>query len=81
MTPRPGPLQVVNLLLLLFVALLLFAPLLGLGKPPLVLVLVLLAVRLGLQVVRARREPHLRRPGAWLLDLVLIALLLTQGRD
>ncbi len=68
------------MLILLALALLLFAPLLGLGRPPLWLVAGLLVVRLGLQLWRARFDPGLRRPAAWLIDLALIALLLTQAK-
>lgn len=81
MSPQRTPLQLANLLILLVLALLLLAPLLGLGRPPLWLPAALLALRLGLQLWRARAEPLLRRPAAWLIDAALIALLLTQAKS
>ncbi|PYE56448.1 hypothetical protein [Deinococcus yavapaiensis] len=76
--PRPSPLQALNLLLLAALAVLLLMPLLGFGLPSLALVASLLAARLVIQVLRARNEPQLRRPGAWILDGALILLLLSQ---
>ena len=80
MPPGRSLLQLVNLLLLLALALLLLAPLLGLSRAPLWVVALLLAARLGLQLWRTRGEAGPRRPAAWLLDALLIALLLMQGR-
>jgi hypothetical protein len=79
--PRPDPLTLVSLGLLLVLALLLLSPLLGLplwggGLPPVWLVATLLLARLGVQLLRARADPRLRRPGGWLLDAALIVLLL-----
>lgn len=82
MPPSPDRLAALSLLLLLSVALLLFALLLGLGVPVWVLA-VLLAGRLGVQVLRARADARLRRPASWVLDAALIVLLLltaNQGR-
>ncbi|ULH15758.1 hypothetical protein MF271_03725 [Deinococcus sp. KNUC1210] len=76
---RPDPATALSLLVLLVLAVLLFLPLLGLGRPPVWIVAALLLVRLGLQFWRARTQPGLRRPGAWLLDVVLIGLLLWVG--
>ena len=78
-TPRPpGPnrLAGISLGLLLLVALLLFTPLLGYRVPVWVLAL-LLAARLGVQLLRARSDARLRRPVSWLLDAGLILLLLS----
>ncbi|WP_293909185.1 hypothetical protein [Deinococcus sp.] len=74
--PGPNRLAAVSLGLLLLAALLLFAPLLGYRVPVWVLAL-LLAARLGVQLLRARSDARLRRPVSWLLDAALIALLLT----
>lgn len=76
--PSPTPLQALNLLLLAALAVLLLMPLLGFGLPPLALVASLLAARLVIQVLRARREAQLRRPAAWIIDGALILLLLSQ---
>ncbi|WP_420595791.1 hypothetical protein [Deinococcus sp.] len=73
--PGPNRLAAVSLLLLLAIALLLFAPLLGFGVPVWVLAL-LLAARLVIQVLRARHDPRLRRPASWVLDAALIVLLM-----
>ena len=75
---RPGPdaLTALSLLLLAVVAALLLLPLLGGPLPSPYLVVVLLAVRLLVQVVRARRQPELKRPTAWAFDFLLIGLLL-----
>ena len=32
-------------------------------------------VRLGIQLLRARRDERLRRPAGWALDILLIALI------
>lgn len=80
MPPVLEPLAALSLLLLLAVALLLFAPLLGLAVPVWVLA-ALLAMRLVVQVLRARRDVHLRRPASWLLDAALIVLLLLTLRQ
>ncbi len=74
--PSPDRLTALSLLLLLAVAVLLFAPLLGFGVPVWVLA-ALLSGRLAVQFLRARRDPRLRRPASWVLDAALIALLLT----
>ncbi|WP_245528316.1 hypothetical protein [Deinococcus maricopensis] len=77
MPPQRDPYALLNLLLLAALALLLLLPLLGLTRrPPIPLVAALLAARLALTVVRARRDPRYRRPTAWLLDAALVALLL-----
>lgn len=73
--PRPTPLATLGLLLLLVLAVLLFLPLLGLGRPPLWIIVALLLARLLVQVLRARAEPAQRRPVGWLVDVVLIGLL------
>ena len=78
--PGPDRLAALSLLLLLAVALLLFAPLLGLTVPVWVLA-VLLAARLVVQLLRARHDPRLRRPASWLLDAALIVLLLLTLRQ
>lgn len=80
MPPSLEPLAALSLLLLLAVALLLFAPLLGLTVPVWVLA-ALLALRLVVQILRARREPRLRRPASWLLDAALVVLLLLTLRQ
>jgi len=80
MPPALEPLAALSLLLLLVVALLLFAPLLGLAVPVWVLA-ALLAMRLVVQVLRARRDARLRRPASWLLDAALIVLLLLTLRQ
>ena len=72
----PTPLATVGLLLLLALAVLLFLPLLGLGHPPLWLIVTLLVARLAVQLLRARAEPAQRRPVGWLVDVVLIGLLI-----
>ncbi|WP_146202795.1 hypothetical protein [Deinococcus irradiatisoli] len=76
----PDRLAALSLLLLLLVALLLFAPLLGLAVPVWVLA-ALLAARLVVQVLRARRDSRLRRPAGWVLDAALIVLLLLTLRQ
>jgi Flp pilus assembly protein TadB len=76
---RAGPdrLTGLSLGLLLAVALLLFAPLLGYRVPVWVIAL-LLAARLGVQLLRARSDARLRRPLSWVIDAALIALLLSR---
>ncbi|WP_034383594.1 hypothetical protein [Deinococcus sp. YIM 77859] len=74
--PRPDALTAVSLLLLALIAVLLLVPLLGGPLPSPLLIVLLLAARLVLQVLRARRDPNLKRPAAWALDLILIGLLL-----
>jgi hypothetical protein len=63
------------------VALLLLAPLLGLGRPPVWLLAALLVARLGVQFWRSRRPGRGPPPraGGWVLDIVLIGLLLWVG--
>lgn len=62
------------------VALLLLAPLLGLGRPPVWLLAALLLARLGVQFWRSKQAGSGRpRAGGWLLDLALIGLLLWVG--
>ncbi len=73
--PRSTPLATVSLLLLLALAVLLFLPLLGLGRPPLWVVVALLVARLVVQFLRARQERAQRRPVGWFIDAALIALL------
>ncbi|WP_161881594.1 hypothetical protein [Deinococcus alpinitundrae] len=80
MPPVLEPLATLSLLLLLAIALLLFAPLLGLAVPVWVLA-ALLALRLVVQVLRARRDVRLCRPASWLLDAALIVLLLLTLRQ
>jgi hypothetical protein len=70
---------IVSLGLLAVVALLLLAPLLGLGRPPVWLLAALLLIRLGVQFWRSRRAGAGRASGGWLLDLVLIGLLIYVG--
>ncbi|MBZ9712662.1 hypothetical protein [Deinococcus multiflagellatus] len=80
-TPRPGPdaLTMLSFALLGVLALLLLWPLLtGGAAPSPALVGGLLLLRLGLQVLRARRDERLRRPASWALDLLLIALIFGQ---
>lgn len=72
---RPDVWTAVSLGLLAVLAVLLLLPLLGGPLPSPWLVAVLLLVRLGVQVMRARTEPRLRRPAAWAFDLILIGLL------
>ncbi|WP_216319064.1 hypothetical protein [Deinococcus aestuarii] len=73
--PRPDALTAVSLALLAVVAVLLLLPLLGGPLPSPYLVALLLVARLGVQFLRARRDPTLRRPASWALDLILIGLL------
>lgn len=80
-TPNPpDPLAALSLLLLLAVALLLFAPLLGVGVPVWLLAALLLG-RLALQIGRARYDSRLRRPAGWVLDAALIVLLLMTAQN
>ncbi|TDE86721.1 hypothetical protein [Deinococcus sp. S9] len=74
--PRPDLLTSVSLLLLVLVAVLLLVPLLGGPLPNPFLIVLLLAARLVLQFLRARRNPGLKRPAAWAFDFILIGLLL-----
>ncbi|WP_425147317.1 hypothetical protein [Deinococcus sp.] len=76
---RPDAATSLSLVLLLALAALLFLPLLGLARPPVWMVAALLALRLIVQVWRARTQPRLRRPAGWLLDAALIGLLLWIG--
>ena len=81
-TGRPAPdlPTIVSLVLLTAVALLLLAPLLGLGRPPVWLLAALLLARLGTQFWRSKQAGSGRpRAGGWLLDVVLIGLLLWVG--
>ncbi|BDP41815.1 hypothetical protein DAETH_17840 [Deinococcus aetherius] len=73
--PRPDALTIVSFALLAVVAVLLLLPLLGGPLPSPYLVALLLVARLGVQFLRARRDPALRRPASWALDLILIGLL------
>lgn len=73
--PRPDALTAVSLALLAAVAVLLVLPLLGGPAPNPYLVALLLVARLGVQFLRARRDPALRRPASWAVDLLLIGLL------
>ena len=77
---RPDLPTVVSLLLLGAVALLLLAPLLGLGRPPVWVLVAVLLARLGVQFWRSRPPGQVsRRASGWILDLVLIALLVWVG--
>ncbi|WP_027481729.1 hypothetical protein [Deinococcus pimensis] len=76
---RPAGAALVQLALLVVLAAVLLLPLLGGPRPPVWVPAALLAARLGIQLWRSRTEPQLRRPGAYLLDAVLIILLVTQG--
>ncbi|UBV41882.1 hypothetical protein LAJ19_09520 [Deinococcus taeanensis] len=74
--PAPDALTAVSLVLLAALAGLLLWPLLtGAPAPSPALVGGLLLLRLGVQVLRARHDPRLRRPASWALDLLLIALI------
>ncbi|PTA69100.1 hypothetical protein [Deinococcus arcticus] len=83
-SPEPAPaapdaLTRLSFLLLLVLAALLLWPLLSGGAlPSPVLVGGVLLVRLGVQVLRARRDERLRRPVGWALDLLILALLFGQ---
>ena len=74
--PAPDGLTLLSFGLLAALALLLLRPLFGLGLPPVWLIALILAARLGVQLLRARRNPLLRRPAALVLDVALIGLLL-----
>ncbi|GAA5511981.1 hypothetical protein Dcar01_00695 [Deinococcus carri] len=74
--PGPNPLTILSLVLLALVALLLLVPLLGGPLPSPFLIALLLVARLGVQFLRARRDPTLKRPAAWAFDLILIGLLM-----
>ncbi|WP_102125054.1 hypothetical protein [Deinococcus planocerae] len=73
--PRVDTLTALSFALLAVVAVLLLLPLLGGPLPSPYLVAVLLLARLGVQFLRTRRDPTLRRPASWALDLILIGLL------
>ncbi|MDB5046869.1 MAG: hypothetical protein JWQ08_2919 [Deinococcus sp.] len=62
-------------MLLGLVAVALLLPLLGGPTPSPYLVIVLLVGRLGVQFLRSRRDPNLRRPASWAFDVILIGLL------
>lgn len=72
---RPDTLTIVSFVLLGLVAVALLLPLLGGPTPSPYLVIVLLVARLGVQFVRSRRDPNLRRPASWAFDVILIGLL------
>ena len=79
-SPRPDLPTLISLLLLGVVALLLLAPLLGLGRPPVWVLAALLLARLGVQFWRSRLPGQAsRRASGWILDLLLIALLVWVG--
>ncbi|AFZ68924.1 hypothetical protein [Deinococcus peraridilitoris] len=78
MKPDPGLLPLGNLIILLVLALLLFAALVDLWRAPVWMLAALFAARLGVQLLRARHDPASRRPAAWLVDVVLLVLLVTQ---
>jgi len=75
--PKGGPdtLTVTSFVLLGLVAVALLLPLLGGPTPSPYLVIVLLVGRLGVQFLRSRRDPNLRRPASWAFDVILIGLL------
>ncbi|WP_309573315.1 hypothetical protein [Deinococcus sp.] len=73
--PRQGAWTAVSLGLLAVLAILLLLPLLGGPTPSPWVVAGLLLVRVGVQVMRARTDERLRRPGSWAFDLLLIGLL------
>ena len=82
--PRPAPdlPTRISLGLLVVFALLLIGSLLGLGRPPLWLMVLLLLARLATQFWAARAGPPggvRRRMSGWTLDLVLIGLLVYVG--
>lgn len=74
--PTPDALTVLSFALLAVLAGMLLAPLLGFGRVPKEAVAGVLAARLGIQVVRARTRPELRRPVAWLTEAAILVLLL-----
>lgn len=71
----PDALTIASFVLLGLVALALLLPLLGGPTPSPYLVIVLLMARLGVQFLRSRRDPNLRRPASWAFDVILIGLL------
>lgn len=74
--PRPDALTALSFLLLAVLAALLLWPLLSGGAAPSpYLIGGLLLARLGVQLLRARHDPRLRRPVSWALDLLIIALI------
>ena len=74
--PTPDALTALSFLLLAVLAALLLWPLVTGGVAPSpYLIGGLLLARLGVQLLRARRDPRLRRPVSWALDLLLIALI------
>lgn len=81
--PAPDTATIISLVLLAAVGILLLAPLLGLGRPPVWVLAALLLARLGVQFWRSRQPAQAgKRPArasAWLMDLVLIGLLLWVG--
>ena len=77
--PAPETATRISLGLLLVFALLLLTTLLGLGRPPIWMALLLLA-RLAVQVWGARQAGQARRRASgWIIDLMLIGLLLYVG--
>ncbi|WP_230284893.1 hypothetical protein [Deinococcus sp. 23YEL01] len=74
--PAPDALTAASLVLLAVLAGLLLWPLISGGPAPSAyLIAGLLLVRLGIQLLRARRDERLRRPAGWALDILLIALI------
>lgn len=72
----PDPLTILNFVLLAALAVLLLWPLLTGGRAPNpYLVGVLLLLRLGVQVWRARTDERLKRPASWGFDLLLIGVI------
>ncbi|MFB9993071.1 hypothetical protein ACFFLM_13940 [Deinococcus oregonensis] len=71
----PDALTIASFVLLGLVAAALLLPLLGGPTPSPYLVIVLLVARLGVQFLRSRRDPNLRRPASWAFDVILIGLL------
>ncbi|WP_424952292.1 hypothetical protein [Deinococcus sp.] len=79
--PRPDIATRISLGLLLVFALLLLVTLLGLNRPPVWIMALLLLARLAVQVWVARPSRQVRRRASgWVIDLVLIGLLLYLGR-
>jgi 4-hydroxybenzoate polyprenyltransferase len=71
----PDALTIASFVLLGLVAVALLLPLLGGPTPSPYLVIVLLVGRLGVQFLRSRHDPNLRRPASWAFDVILIGLL------
>ena len=71
----------VSLGLLVVFALLLLARLLGVGHPPIWIMVLLLLARLGVQIWSARQKDGQvrQRASGWVIDLALIALLIYVG--